>query len=137
MSTQTLSKKKVKTFTYAEVLKSAVEWFKGDDLAATTWMNKYAMKDKNGDFVEKTPDEMHRRMAREFARIEAYYKDKCHLNGSFKKLSAYGQKREFLSEERIFELFSDFQYTIPQGSVMAALGEPLYHRFVIKLCGAS
>ena len=124
MSTETMEKRKseTKTYSYEEVLNTAVKWFDGDDLAATTWMNKYAMKDKNGQFLEQTPDDMHRRMAREFARIEANYKDKGGLNGSFKKLSEYGQNREFLSEDRIYNLFKDFKYTIPQGSVMAALG---------------
>ncbi len=108
-----------KIFTHKEVLKSALEYFNGDELAATTWINKYAMKNKKGDFFESTPNDMHRRMAVEFARIEKKYLGK---EKSVEGLSDYGKKREFLTEEAIFELFKDFKYTIPQGSVMSSLG---------------
>ena len=111
-----------KTYKYEEVLNSSIEYFNGDELAATTWMNKYAMKNHNGDFVELNPECMHRRMAKEFGRIESDYKLKYNLNGSAKFLSDYGQKREHLSEERIFDLFKNFGYIIPQGSVMSSLG---------------
>ena len=108
-----------KTLTYNEVLERCLTYFNGDELAATTWMNKYAMKSKSGDFIESSPEEMHRRMAKEFARIEKKYdaveKDK-------EELSEYGKERTSLSEESIFELFKDFKYTIPQGSVMSSLG---------------
>ncbi|NLP58802.1 adenosylcobalamin-dependent ribonucleoside-diphosphate reductase [Lutibacter sp. B1] len=108
-----------KTYTYNEVLNSALDYFKGDELAATTWMNKYAMKNKSGEFLEATPNDMHKRMAAEFARIEQKYgKRKNNVEG----LSEYGQKREFLSETEIFNLFKDFKYIIPQGSVMSSLG---------------
>jgi ribonucleoside-diphosphate reductase alpha chain len=109
-------------FSREEVLKSCVEYFNGDELAATTWMNKYAMRTKNGKFAELTPDDMHRRMAREFARMEEKYR--THLNGKHKQLSEYGQSREFLSEEKIYQLFKNFKYVIPQGSVMSSLGNP-------------
>jgi len=108
-----------KIFTHKEVLKSALEYFNGDELAATTWINKYAMKNKEGEFFETTPNDMHKRMATEFARIEKKYLGK---EKSVEGLSAYGKKRKFLSEEAIFELFKDFKYTIPQGSVMSSLG---------------
>lgn len=107
------------TYTYEEVLKSCLEYFNNDELAATTWINKYAIKDKSGNFLEQNPNDMHRRMAREFARMEANYPDRMPEND---KLSEYGKQREPLTEERIFELFKGFKYSIPQGSVMAALG---------------
>ena len=114
--------RKVTTYTYDQVLNASIDYFNGDELAATTWMNKYAMKDRDDNFVELSPEDMHRRMAREFGRIEADYKLKYNLNGSSKFLSEYGQNREHLSEDRIFELFEDFGYIIPQGSVMSSLG---------------
>ncbi len=114
--------KKQKTYTYEEVLESAVAYFNGDELAGTTWMNKYAMKDYEGNFVEKNPDDMHKRMAKEFGRIEADYKLKYNLNGSAKFLSKYGQEREDLTEEKVYSLFKEFGYIIPQGSVMSSLG---------------
>ncbi|MBL4939834.1 MAG: adenosylcobalamin-dependent ribonucleoside-diphosphate reductase [Lutibacter sp.] len=108
-----------KIFTYKEVLESALNYFDGDELAATTWINKYAMKNKNGEFFESTPNDMHQRMAVEFARIEKKYQGK---EESVEGLSDYGKKRNFLTEEAIFKLFKDFKYTIPQGSVMSSLG---------------
>lgn len=115
-------KSSAKMYSYNEVLECCIKYFRGDELAATTWMNKYAMKTKEGYFLEKTPDEMHLRMANEFARIEKAYRDQSHLNGSFRHLSPYGQKREFLSAKKIFEYFRNFKYIIPQGSVMSSLG---------------
>lgn len=114
--------KKQKTYTYEEVLESAVAYFNGDELAGTTWMNKYAMKNYDGEFVEKNPDDMHKRMAKEFGRIEADYKLKYNLNGSAKFLSKYGQEREDLTEAKVYSLFKEFGYIIPQGSVMSSLG---------------
>jgi len=104
------------------VLANSMAYFKGDELAATTWMNKYALRDAEGRLVEASPVDMHRRMAREFARIEASYApvdaDRWTL------LSAYGRSRERLDEERIFNLFDGFRDVVPQGSVMASLGDP-------------
>jgi ribonucleoside-diphosphate reductase alpha chain len=113
---------KQKTYAYEQVLTAAVSYFNGDELAGTTWMNKYAMKDNDGEFVEQTPDDMHRRMAKEFGRIEANYKLKYNLNGSAKFLSKYGQEREDLTEEKVYDYFKEFGYIIPQGSVMSSLG---------------
>ena len=121
-NTKLLKKDKVQIYTYDEVLSSCIKYFKGDELAATTWMNKYAMKDFDDNYVELNPSDMHRRMAKEFGRIEDDYKLKYNLNGSAKFLSEYGQKREHLSEGRIFDLFENFGYIIPQGSVMSSLG---------------
>lgn len=112
--------KKTATFSKEDVLKNAIAYFNGDELAASTWMSKYAMKTRNGQYLESSPDEMHRRMAKEFARIEAKYE--THLNGKHKLLSEHGQTREPLTEEKIFQYFKDFRYIIPQGSVMSSLG---------------
>ena len=113
---------KQKPYAYEQVLEATVSYFNGDELAGTTWMNKYAMKDNNGEFVEQTPDDMHRRMAKEFGRIEANYKLKYNLNGSAKFLSKYGREREDLTEEKVYDYFKQFGYIIPQGSVMSSLG---------------
>ncbi len=107
------------TFTYDEVLNASLSYFNGDELAATTWINKYAVKNKEGKFLEKTPKDMHIRMAKEFARIESKYAQE---ETPLENLSAYGKKRAHLNEERIYKLFEDFKYVIPQGSVMYGLG---------------
>ncbi len=104
------------TYSYQQVLDACTAYFNGDELAATTWMNKYAIKN-DGEFLERTPDDMHLRMAREFARIERKYKRKRST-----ALSAYGQTREALTAGKLFQYFKNFLYIIPQGSVMAALG---------------
>ncbi len=107
------------TFTYDEVLNHSLSYFNGDELAATTWINKYAVKNKEGKFLEKTPKDMHSRMAKEFARIESKYaQEEMPLDN----LSDYGKKRDPLTEEKIYKLFEDFKYVIPQGSVMYGLG---------------
>jgi ribonucleoside-diphosphate reductase alpha chain len=106
-------------YTYEEVLSSSLSYFNEDELAATTWINKYAVKNSDGEFLEKTPDQMHKRMAVEFGRIEAKYDKK---ERSLEGFSTYGKKRKLLDEERIYKLFKDFKYVIPQGSVMFGLG---------------
>ena len=98
-----------------------LKYFNGDELAASTWLNKYAKRDENGEIVEQTPADMHRRMAREFARIEKQYDDNS-LPFDQEKFSNHYHKRKPLTEERIFELFDHFKYVIPAGSVMAGLG---------------
>ena len=90
-------------YSYEEVKRETLNYFKGDDLAANVWISKYCLKDNKGKFYEKSPEEMHIRMAREFFRIEKNYKNS-------------------LSENEIFELFKDFKYIIPQGSPMAGIG---------------
>lgn len=106
-------------FTYDEVLNNSLSYFNGDELAATTWINKYAVKNKEGKFLEKTPKDMHIRMAKEFARIESKYAQE---ETPLENLSEYGKKRELLTEEKIYKLFEGFKYVIPQGSVMYGLG---------------
>lgn len=90
-------------FSHEEILAASTEYFKGDSLAATVWMNKYALKDSDGRIYEKTPDDMHRRIAKELARIENKYPNP-------------------VSEEEAFQLMKDFRYLIPQGSPMAGIG---------------
>lgn len=111
-----------KGLSHQETLEASITYFKGDELAASTWVNKYALRNKNGVLQELTPDDMHRRMAKEFARKEREYQEFSAMNGTFSSLSAFGQSRQFLSEDRIYELFKDFKYVIPQGSVMFGLG---------------
>jgi ribonucleoside-diphosphate reductase alpha chain len=111
--------KKGKKYSYEKVLAACLRYFDNDELAASAWMGKYAMKDAKGNFLEPDPSHMHRRMAKQFARIEKKF---------FKKPSAqhsgYGRMRGSLTEEKIFSLFDKFRYVIPQGSVMSALGNP-------------
>lgn len=92
-----------------------LEYFKGDELAASTWRNKYAAE------KEQTPDDTHRRLAREFARVESNYDWHMSSNKAM-KLSNYGYQRPELDEETIYQLFKDFKYIIPGGSVMSGAG---------------
>nr|MBP6392501.1 hypothetical protein [Flavobacteriales bacterium] len=115
-------KNRMPTFTKEEVLARTLTYFEGDELAATTWVNKYALRDGEGKFVEVTPSDMHRRMAREFARIETSYPA---IPAAWRSmLSPYGKERAALDEERIFHLFDGFRDVVPQGSVMTSLGDP-------------
>lgn len=86
-----------------EAISASLNYFKGDQLAAEVWVNKYALKDSAGNIFEKTPDDMHRRIARELARIETKYENS-------------------ISEDEIFELIRDFKYIVPQGSPMSGIG---------------
>lgn len=113
-----------KVYSESEVLQYALAYFNGDELAATTWMKKYALKNEFNEFLEHTPDDMHKRMAKEFARVEKKYEDQLDEKASFVGLSNYGKQREFLTEEKIYHYFQKFNYVIPQGSVMAGLGNP-------------
>src|ERR1035437_8078548 len=109
-----------KVYSKEEVLKACLEYFNGDELASGVWMDKYASRIKTGEVLELTPTDMHRRMAKEFGRMEDKYS--IHLNGKTSSLSEYGQKREKLTEEKIFGYFDQFRYIVPQGSVMSMLG---------------
>ncbi|MFW6227643.1 MAG: adenosylcobalamin-dependent ribonucleoside-diphosphate reductase, partial [Bacteroidota bacterium] len=102
---QAVKKKKEKdqSYKYDEVVKAAKEYFNGDELAATVWANKYALKDSYGNIYERTPDEMHRRLARELARIDNKYPNP-------------------LPEEKIYELLKGFKYIVPQGGPMTGIG---------------
>ena len=96
-------KKKMKIYTFEEALKDATNYFKGDELAANVWINKYALKDSAGNIYESNPDQMHRRLSSEIARIETKYPN------------AY-------SEEEIYQVLKDFKYIIPQGGPMTGIG---------------
>ncbi|MBN2273641.1 MAG: adenosylcobalamin-dependent ribonucleoside-diphosphate reductase [Bacteroidales bacterium] len=98
-----LSDKEKKTYSYEEALKCSLEYFKGDELAATVWVNKYALKDSFGKLYERDPDQMHWRIANEIARIEKKYPNP-------------------LSVEVIHGLLKEFRYIVPQGSPMTGIG---------------
>ena len=84
---------------------SVLDYFGGDELATDVFIMKYALRDNENNLVEKHPEQMHKRLAAEFARIESMYPNP-------------------MSEEEIFSLFKDFKYIVPQGSPMAAVGNP-------------
>lgn len=93
------------SYTEAEARAATLDYFNGDALAMDTVVTKYLLRNENGDFIEKTPDDIHRRMAREFARIEA----------------KFGGPRA-LSFEQIYETFKKFKQILPQGSPMYGIG---------------
>ncbi len=100
---QTKKEENLQIFSRDQVFKACLEYFEGDELAAQVWINKYALKDSAGNIYEMTPDDMHKRIAKEFARIEEKYPNP-------------------LSEEEIFDLIKRFKYIVPQGSPMAGIG---------------
>ena len=111
------------TYKFEEAVEASKQYFGGDELAATVWVNKYALKDSQGNIYEKTPDDMHRRMAREIARVEKRYANP-------------------MSEDEVFELLRNFTYIVPQGGPMTGIGNPyqiasLSNCFVIGNDGTS
>lgn len=96
-------KKLEKTYKNEEAFQSALEYFNGDELAARVWVNKYALKDSDGNIYELNPNEMHCRLAKEIARVEKKYPNS-------------------LSEDEIFNLLKEFKYIVPQGGPMAGIG---------------
>ncbi len=90
-------------YTFEEALEESKKYFKGDELAASVWINKYAMKDSYGNIYENSPEQMHWRIANEFARIESKYPNP-------------------MTADEIFELLKDFKHVIPQGGPMAGIG---------------
>ena len=109
------------TYSFDEVYQTSLAYFNGDELAARVWVNKYAMKDSFGNIYEKSPEQMHRRIAKEIARVENKYKNP-------------------LTEEEIFNLLDHFRYIIPAGSPMTGIGNDhqiasLSNCFVIGLDG--
>lgn len=110
-----------KVYSFEEAFQSSLRYFEGDELAARVWVNKYALKDSLGNIYEKDPDEMHRRLADEIARVEAKYPNP-------------------LTAEQLFDLFARFKYIVPQGSPMSGIGNPyqissLSNCFVIGVDG--
>ncbi|MBT7687422.1 MAG: ribonucleoside-diphosphate reductase, adenosylcobalamin-dependent, partial [Flavobacteriales bacterium] len=91
------------TYSYDEVLAESTVYFEGDELAATVWMSKYALKDSDGKYYEKSPDDMHHRLASEIARVD-------------------GKHPHPLEESDFFEALARFQYIIPQGGPMSGIG---------------
>jgi ribonucleoside-diphosphate reductase alpha chain len=91
-------------YTQEEAYSSSLQYFNGDELAASVFVSKYALRDESGDLLEKTPDDMHHRLAREFARIESKYPNP-------------------LAEEEIYGYLSRWEI-VPQGSPMSAMGNP-------------
>ena len=110
-----------KTYSYEEAFEASLKYFGGDELAARVWVNKYAMKDSYGNIFEKSPEDMHWRIANEVARIEKKYKNA-------------------LTAEQVFELLDHFRYVVPAGSPMTGIGNhyqvaSLSNCFVIGLEG--
>ena len=110
-----------KTYSYNEAYEASLEYFKGDELAARVWVNKYAVKDSFGNIYEKSPRDMHWRLANEVARIEANYPNS-------------------MTSQELFDLFDHFRYIVPQGSPMTGIGNEyqvasLSNCFVIGLDG--
>ena len=96
--------KKVKvTYSHDEAVDASIGYFNGDELAARVWANKYALKDSFGNLYEKTPDDMHHRLAKEIHRVELKYKNP-------------------LPEELIYNVLKDFKYIVPQGGPMTGIG---------------
>jgi len=91
------------TYTFDEAYTASLDYFTGDELAAKVWVNKYALKDAYGNIYEQSPADMHRRLAREIARVERKYPNP-------------------LTEDQLFELFDHFRYIVPQGSPMTGIG---------------
>lgn len=110
-----------KTYSYEEAYEASLQYFGGDELAARVWVNKYAMKDSFGNIYEKSPEDMHWRIAREIARIEKKYANP-------------------MSAEDVFALLDHFRYIVPAGSPMTGIGNnhqiaSLSNCFVIGLDG--
>ena len=109
------------TFTYEEAYEASLNYFDGDQLAARVWVNKYAMKDSYGNIYEKTPADMHWRIANEIARVEQKYPNP-------------------MSAQEVFDLLDHFRYIVPAGSPMTGIGNnyqvaSLSNCFVIGLDG--
>ncbi|MGI6049038.1 MAG: adenosylcobalamin-dependent ribonucleoside-diphosphate reductase [Petrimonas sp.] len=110
-------------YAFDEAYNASFEYFKGDELAAKVWVSKYALKDSEGNIYEKTPEDMHWRLANEVGRIEKKYANP-------------------LSEKELFDLFDRFKYIIPQGSPMTGIGNDfqvasLSNCFVIGMGGSA
>lgn len=103
-------------------MEESLKYFNGDDFRATTWMNKYALKDDFGNKLESSPKDMFKRLAKEFARIEEKYISLENRDNLKMKLSDYGYQRHDLDEEAIYSLFDDFRYIILGGSGLATIG---------------
>ena len=106
--------KGIQIFTQEEALEKSTEYFKGNTLAAEVFVTKYALKNENLEYVEATPDQMHKRIAKEFARVEKKFPNP-------------------IPEEEIFKLLDQFKYLIPGGSPMFGIGNP-YQKISLSNC---
>jgi len=95
-----------KMYEYQEALSASIQYFGGDELAASVFVGKYALQDANGNYLESTPSDMHKRLAEEFSRIEQKYPNP-------------------MSKHEIYGLLKDFKYIVPQGSPMSGIGNKL------------
>ena len=95
----------MKSYDREAVVESTLEYFNGDELATNVWVTKYALRDLKNNYYELNPDDMHKRLASEFARVEANYPNA-------------------MSKEEIYDLFKEFKYIVPQGSPMSGIGNP-------------
>ncbi len=112
---------KQQIYTHDEAFKAALDYFGGDELAARVWLNKYALKDSFGNIYEKSPEDMHWRIANEIARIESKYENP-------------------MSAQEVFDLLDKFRYVVPSGSPMTGIGNDfqiasLSNCFVIGMDG--
>lgn len=110
-------------YSYEAAYQASLSYFGGDELAARVWVNKYALKDSFGNIYEKTPDDMHWRLANEIARVESRYPNA-------------------MSAQELFDLFQHFKYIVPQGSPMSGIGNKyqvasLSNCFVIGMEGSA
>ncbi len=110
-----------KHYSYDEAFKASLDYFNGDELAARVWVNKYAVKDSFGNIYEKSPEDMHWRIANEIARVEAKYENP-------------------MSAQEVFDLLDKFRYVVPSGSPMTGIGNDfqvasLSNCFVIGMDG--
>ena len=110
-------------YSYDEAFEESLRYFQGDELAARVWVNKYAVKDSFGNIYEKSPEDMHWRIANEVARIEAKYSNA-------------------LSAQELYDLLDHFKYIVPQGSPMTGIGNDyqvasLSNCFVIGVDGSA
>ena len=122
MKTEKKIQKKV-VYSHDQAVEESIQYFKGDELAARVWANKYALKDSFGNIYEKTPDDMHHRLSREIHRIELKYKNP-------------------LPEDLIYSVLKEFKYIVPQGGPMTGIGNDyqiasLSNCFVIGNDGSS
>ncbi|MDH6355565.1 ribonucleoside-diphosphate reductase alpha chain [Dysgonomonas sp. PH5-45] len=114
---------KQKIYTFDEAYGASLKYFNGDELAAKVWVNKYALKDAQGNIYELTPEDMHWRLANEIGRIEDKYENS-------------------LSKQELYDLFNQFKYIVPQGSPMTGIGNnfqvaSLSNCFVIGMDGSA
>lgn len=88
-------------------IKKEDNYFQGDQLAKDVWINKYALRNKEGEVVEASPRETQERLTKELYRIESKYPKPT-------------------TEETILRLLTDFKYLVLGGSSMFGIGNNSY-----------